>query len=67
MKSQQGNAYPEAHILVPEVPSDECLMSMSIRYDHGLAVPGYYDNDMFRKAGAPTHEQKLKSTHKGLP
>lgn len=35
-------------------------MSMALRYDHGLAVPGYYDT--FRRPGDPTHAQRLEQT-----
>lgn len=30
-------------VIVPVEPTDELLMSMAVRYDHGLGVPGYYD------------------------
>lgn len=44
------------------------LMSMAIRYDHGLAMPGYYDhiNNLLGQGkkidGLPTHAQRLEST-----
>jgi hypothetical protein len=42
----------------PEQPSRGLLMSMAIRLDHGLGVPGYYDQDIFG-SNAPTHQQRL--------
>lgn len=50
-------------------PTPGLLMSMAIRHDHGLGVPGYYDNlrDMWIRPGKvadmmPTHAQVLEST-----
>lgn len=40
----------EGMTLVPMVPSEGLLMSMAIRHDHGLAVPGYYDQALIQKA-----------------
>jgi hypothetical protein len=42
-------------------------MSMAIRYDHALGMPGYYDqmNTAFQRAGMrpqPTHAERLEST-----
>lgn len=39
-------------------PSMGLLVSMAIRMDHGLGVPGYYDQPMFGNSG-PTHQQRL--------
>lgn len=39
---------------IPREPSPGLLMSMALRYDHGLACPGYYD--MF---GEGEHEKRL--------
>lgn len=36
-------------------------MSMAIRYDHALACPGYYDQEIFKSSGV-THQQRLEST-----
>ncbi len=41
-------------------PSPGLLMSMAMRYDHGLGVPGYYDS--IRREGDPTRAQRLEST-----
>lgn len=48
-------------------PSPGLLMSMAMRYDHGLALPGYYDqmNAAMKTAGMEpkaTHAERLKST-----
>lgn len=43
----EGWRPPEGWILVPIRPPEELLMSMAIRQDHGLGVPGYYDQDFF--------------------
>jgi len=42
-------------------PTPGLLMSMAIRYDHALAIPGYYDHPFFAKDGI-THAQRLEST-----
>lgn len=48
---------------LPKEPPEELLRSMAFRYDHGLAIPGYYDQPLLkeRNSGA-THEQMLQST-----
>lgn len=43
-------------------PSTGLLVSMAIRYDHGLGMPGFYDSDFLRKEGDPSHQQRLEST-----
>ena len=47
------------YTLVPKVATEELLHSMAVRYDHGLGVPGYYDNPMFLGAG---HKRRMEST-----
>lgn len=42
-------------------PSEGLLVSMAIRYDHGLGVPGYYDQAMFSASGI-SHAQRMAST-----
>lgn len=37
-------------------PSPGLLMSMALRYDHGLGVPGYYD----ALVGPGEHQRKLQ-------
>lgn len=44
---------------LPETPPPGLLMSMAIRYDHGLGVPGYYDQPMFKRENGPSHAQRL--------
>ena len=43
-------------------PSLGLLMSMAIRYDHALGMPGYYDTDAIHKHLGVTHRQRLEST-----
>lgn len=44
-------------------PPEGVLESMAIRYDHGLAVPGYYDQPMFTNGCSEvTHQDRLEST-----
>ena len=43
-------------------PPPGLLMSMALRYDHGLGMPGYYDQEMFKTPYNPTHAQRLEST-----
>lgn len=45
---------------LPEEPLPGLLMSMAIRYDHGLGCRGYYDHPMFTTNGI-THQQRLES------
>lgn len=44
----------------PAEPAPGLLMSMAIRMDHGLGVPGYYDQPMFG-SGSPSHKQRLEA------
>lgn len=58
---------PKGTVLVPVEPAPGLLMSMAIRHDHGLGMPGYYDG---LRAALPddhpmksvTHAQRLEST-----
>lgn len=46
---------------LPKEPPPGLLMSMAIRYDHALAVPGYYDQPFFKEMGeCPTHKERLE-------
>jgi hypothetical protein len=52
---------------MPKEPPPGLLMSMAIRFDHGLGVPGHYDQ--FRALAVicdmppgPTHAERLEST-----
>lgn len=47
--------------LVPIDPTDELLKSMAVRYDHGLGVPGYYDEPVFGAENVG-HAKRLEST-----
>ena len=44
---------------LPKEPPPGLLMSMAIRYDHGLGCPGYYDQMKF---DGQTHAQRLEAT-----
>lgn len=44
-------------ITVTIIPPDRLLLSMAIRYDHGLGIPGYYDT-LF---GEGQHQKRLNS------
>lgn len=47
---------------LPKEPPIGLLMSMAIRYDHGLGCPGYYDQPMMQALSATplTHAQRLQ-------
>lgn len=47
----------DEYLTLKEPPAG-LLMSMAIRMDHGLGIPGYYDQDMFSLDGL-THQQRL--------
>lgn len=42
-------------VIVPVEPTDELLMSMAVRYDHGLGMPGYYDQPIFKQLEGKNH------------
>lgn len=44
--------------LLPKDPPAELLLSMALRFDHGLGLPGYYDS----LYGEGEHELRLQST-----
>lgn len=44
-----------------KVPPAGLLMSMAMRMDSGLGVPGYYDQPFFQMAESLTHRQRLES------
>lgn len=52
----------EREQLLPKTPPPGLLMSMAIRYDHGLAIPGYYDSEMYKGVGGRSHAQRLEDT-----
>jgi hypothetical protein len=45
---------------LPKEPPPGLLMSMAIRYDHGLGCPGYYDS--FPRFEGDGHQKRLEST-----
>lgn len=49
----------EGLVTVPVEPTDGLLMSMAIRSDHALGMPGYYDDPMFSASGV-THARRLE-------
>ena len=56
-------AIEQGMVVVPAKPTDECLHSMAVRYDHGLGMDGYYDHPLFIENDFPiTHAQKLAGT-----
>ncbi|HAL2109950.1 TPA: hypothetical protein H5X26_005042 [Escherichia coli] len=51
----------KGYALVPIKPSPGLLMSMAIRSDHGLGVPGYYDTALMLKGGhGITHARRVE-------
>lgn len=44
----------------PAEPSRGLLISMALRLDHGLGVPGYYDQPLFVSGFGLTHAQRLE-------
>ena len=56
-----SNLLGSEYISVPIEPSRGLLMSMAIRFDHGLGIPGYYDGYLVKTPGV-THAQRLEST-----
>jgi hypothetical protein len=54
-------AQPERGAEEMREPPPGLLMSMAMRYDHGLGMPGYYDQEIFQLAGSPAHILRLES------
>lgn len=48
-------------VTIPVEPTEALLLSMAVRYDHGLAIPGYYDQGMFENSKI-SHQQRLEGT-----
>lgn len=57
----EAGTQPE-RVSVPREPTDELLTSMAIRFDHGLGVPGYYDNEMMLTMFPGGHAARMEST-----
>lgn len=55
---EQSGEQPIKTVMVPAEPPRALLISMAIRYDHGLGVPGYYDT----LGNSEAHQQRLEST-----
>lgn len=49
-------------LALPQEPPPGLLMSMAVRYDHGLAVSGHYDQLTHVLHGGASHAQRLDST-----
>ena len=49
------------YVLVPIEPPADMLLSMAIRYDHGLGVQGYYDQPIFGAENVG-HERRMAAT-----
>ena len=50
-----------ARVKVPIEPTPELLHSMAVRYDHGLGIPGYYDQPAFGAENVG-HAKRLEAT-----
>lgn len=51
----------KGYVVVPITPSPGLLMSMAIRSDHGLGVPGYYDTALMLKGShGITHARRVE-------
>lgn len=48
------------YAIIPKMPTPGLLKSMAIRYDHGLAVPGYYDLEFFNNESG-MHQQQIEA------
>lgn len=54
------NVVPDGWKLVPINPPDTCIASMAVRSDHGLAIPGYYDDGLQKDPAG--HTRRLEAT-----
>lgn len=50
----------ERERLLPKDPPFGLLMSMAVRYDHGLGMPGYYDHGAFKRFNGDSHAKRLE-------
>lgn len=57
-----AGAMPSGLGMVPLEPSEEHLQSMAVRYDHGLGIPGYYDDPLYASIAPDGHAKRLEST-----
>ncbi|KQV66591.1 hypothetical protein [Caulobacter sp. Root343] len=60
IQPKQDPVTTPAQVLVPVEPPVELLVSMAIRQDHGLGVPGYYDQPIFGGENIG-HEARMRS------
>lgn len=51
-----------AMLRMQKEPPPGLLMSMAIRYDHGLGIPGYYDQPFWQAANNGSQKQRMEST-----
>ncbi len=60
-----GSAPKDPRFVLPQEPAPGLLMSMAVRFDHAIGLPGYYDDPMFA-SGEPaqrvSHQRRLEST-----
>lgn len=47
-------------VTIPKEPTPGILMSMALRYDHALGLPGYYDQPIMKQPGV-THARRLEA------
>jgi hypothetical protein len=50
---------------LPKEPPLGLLVSMALRQDHGLGVPGYYDSQFFGGTN-PSHKQRMESAVRSM-
>jgi hypothetical protein len=64
VRALSSRLLPPDWVAVPMEPSRGLLVSMAIRTDHGLGVPGHYDamNRMLGKTDGVTHAQRFENT-----
>lgn len=53
-------AAPSGFVMIPVKPPKALLVSMAIRSDHGLGVPGYYDQKILGGNGV-SHEKQFEA------
>lgn len=58
--AQRAEIEAAGYVIIPREPSPGLLMSMAIRSDHALGMPGYYDNPLFAERGI-THKMRLEA------
>ena len=61
LRSHPAFVVPEGFALVPIEPTPGKLMSMAIRHDHALGMPGYYDQLDGVFGNGVSHQKRLES------